>query len=185
VQRTGFPNHVWALDFQFDQTRDARVLRLLNITDELTKRALAIEVVRSISSDHMVRFLERLVSVHGAPAFTCMDDGTDMTANSMTDCCQFTGIKTVFIEPGSPWHNDYIDSFKGKIRDEILANEEFATPLEAKIIAQNFRQQYNSDRPHSTPKHQTPDEFTVELWLNNLGIMTILAHLLGAGHMVS
>ncbi len=73
-QRAAFPNYVWSLDFQFDQRTDARVLKLLNITDEFTKRALAIEVERSISSDEMVRVLERLVSVHGTPMFIRMDN---------------------------------------------------------------------------------------------------------------
>jgi putative transposase len=72
--RAAFPNHVWALDFQFDQTRDARVLKLLNITDEFTKTALAIEVERSISSDDIVRVLERLVSVQTTPAFIRMNN---------------------------------------------------------------------------------------------------------------
>jgi putative transposase len=175
-QRAAFPNHVWALDFQFDQTRDARVLKLLNITDEFTKRALAIEVERSISSDGMVLVLERLVSVHGAPSFIRMDNGTEMTANALRDWCRFTGIKTVFIEPGSPWQNAYVESFNGKIRDELLAIEEFTTLLEAKIMAQDFRQDYNSQRPHSSLKYQTPDEFTVEWQNNNPGLIKILAH---------
>ena len=171
-----FPNHVWALDFQFDQTRDARVLKLLNITDEFTKTALAIEVERSISSDHMVRVLERLVSVHGAPEFIRMDNGTEMTANSLRDWCRFTGISTVFIEPGSPWQNAYVESFNGKIRDELLAIEEFTTLLEAKIMAEDFRQHYNLHRPHSTLKYQTPEEFTLNWHHNNPGLRKILAH---------
>ncbi len=105
-----FPNHVWVLDFQFDQTTDARVLKLLNITDEFTKTALAIEVERSFTSDDMVRVLERLVTVHGTPTCIRMDNGTEMTA--------------------------YVESFNGKIRDELLAIEEFTTLLEAKIMAE-------------------------------------------------
>jgi putative transposase len=175
-QVAAFTNHVWALDFQFDQTRDARILKLLNITDEFTKRALAIEVERSIGSDDMVRVLERLVTVHGTPAFIRMDNGTEMTANALRDWCRFTGTRAVFIEPGSPWQNAYVESFNGKIRDELLAIEEFTTLLEAKIMAEDFRQHYNSHRPHSTLKYQTPDEFTLEWHNNNLGLRKILAH---------
>ncbi len=170
------PNHVWALDFQFDQTTDARVLKLLNITDEFTKTALAIEVERSISSDDMVRVLERLVSIHGAPMFLRMDNGTEMTANALRDWCRFTGTAAVFIEPGSPWQNAYVESFNGKIRDELLAIEEFTTLLEAKIMTQDFRQHYNSQRPHSTLKYKTPDEFTLDQQNNNPGLTKILAH---------
>ena len=98
-----------------------------------------------------------------------------MTANALRDWCRFTGIKTVFIEPGSPWQNAYVESFNGKIRDELLAIEEFTTLLEARIMAEDFRQDYNSYRPHSTLKYQTPDEFTLE-WHNNPGLTKILAH---------
>jgi hypothetical protein len=135
----GNPNHVRALDFQFDQTRDARVLKLFNITDECTKRALATLVGKvSISSDDMVRVLKRLMSVHETPALIGMDNG--------------------------------------KIRDELFAIEEFITLIEAKIMAEDFRQQYNSDRPHSTLKYQTPDEFTLEWHDNNSESRKILAH---------
>jgi transposase InsO family protein len=105
-----------------------------------------------------------------------MDNGTEMTANALRDWCRFTGISTVFIEPGSPWQNAYVESFNGKIRDELLAIEEFTTLLEAKIMAEDFRQDYNSYRPHSTLKYQTPDEFTLEWHNNNPGLTKILAH---------
>jgi transposase InsO family protein len=174
------PNHVWAFDFQFDQRRDTRVLKLLNITDEFTKRALAIEVERSISSDHMVRVLERLVGVHGTPAFIRMDNGTDMTANDWRDWCRFTGTATVFIEAGSSWQNTYVESLNGKIRDELLAIEEFTTSLEAKIMAEDFRQDYNSYRLHSSLQYQTLVEFTLVCcaWSRISGSLT------GAGHYI-
>jgi putative transposase len=95
----------------------------------------------------MVRVLERLVSVHGTPSFIRMDNGTEMTANALRDWCRFTGISTVFIEPGSPWQNAYVEPFNGKIHNELLAIEEFTTLLEAKIMAEDFRQDYNSQQP--------------------------------------
>ena len=96
------------------------------------------------------------MSVHGRLAFIRMDNGTEMTANALRDWCRFTGISTVFNEPGSLWQNAYVESFYGQIRDELLAIEEFTTLLEAKIMAEDFRQHCNQRRPHSTLKYQTP-----------------------------
>ena len=174
-------HHVWSLDFQFDQTTDARVLKLLNITDELTKTALAIEVERSFTSDDMVRVLERLVTIHGTPTCIRMDNGTEMTAHALRDWCRFARTGAVFIEPGSPWQNAYVESFNGKIRDELLAIEEFTTLLEAKIMTEDFRQHYNQQRPHSTLNYQTPEEFTLNWHHNNPGLKKSLAHQPGAG----
>jgi putative transposase len=85
-------------------------------------------------------------------------------------------LVAVFIEEGSPRQNAYVESFNAQIRDELLAIEEFTTLLEAKIMAEDFRHQYNSHRPHSTLKYQTPDEFTLEWHNNNPGVRKILAH---------
>jgi len=98
-----FPNHVWAFDFQLDQTADARVLKLLNISDEFAETTLAIEVGRSFISDDMVHVLERLVMVHGTPTCIRKDHGTEMTAHALRDWCRFARCGAVFIEPGTPW----------------------------------------------------------------------------------
>jgi len=118
-----FPNHVWAADFAFDQTADGRVLKVLTITDEFTKTALAIEVERSITGDHLVQVLDRLVAVHGHPMFIRMDNGPEMTCHAIADWCRFSSTGSVFIEPGSPWQNAFVESFNGKLRDEFLAME--------------------------------------------------------------
>jgi len=117
-----FPNHV---DFAFDQTADGRVLKVLTVTDEFTKTALAIEVERSITGDHLVRILDRLVAVHGHPRFIRMDNGPEMTCHAIADWCRFSATGSVFIEPGSPWQNAFVESFNGKLRDELLAIELF------------------------------------------------------------
>jgi len=87
----------------------------------------------------MVRVLKQLVSVHGAPAFILMDNGTEMTANSKRYWCRFTGVKTISIEPGSPCQDAYAKFKKCKIRDELLAIEEFTARPGAKIMAEDFR----------------------------------------------
>jgi putative transposase len=162
--RASRPDHVWAIDFQFDQTTDLRTLKLLNITDEFTKEALAIEVDRSIDADHTVAILERIVDQTGrTPQFLRMDNGPELTANALRDWCRFSGAGSSYIEPGSPWENPFIESFNGKLRDELLNAEAFETLLEARVLAEDFRIDYNTYRPHSALGHKAPSKF-VEEW---------------------
>ena len=174
--RADHPNHVWALDFAFDQTSDCRTLKYLNVTDEFTRTALAIDVERSITGDDMVMVLERLTAVHGFPQFVRMDNGTEMTSNAIADWCRFNPSGIVFIDPGSPWQNPFAESFNGRLRDELLAVEQFHTLLEAKIMAEDYRQQYNKHRPHSSLGYLTPDEVTLDWHNNNPGLTQALAH---------
>lgn len=102
---------MWALEFEFDQTSDRRTLKYLNITDEFTRGALAIEVERSMTGDQMVAVLERLTAIHRDPTFVRIDNGTEMTCNSVADWCRFGPSGIVFIDPGSPWQNPYVESF--------------------------------------------------------------------------
>ena len=157
--QAAFLNHVWAADFAFDQTADGRVLKVLTITDEFTKTALAIEVERSITGDHLVSILDRLVAVHGHPVFIRMDNGPEMTCHAIADWCRFSSTGSVFIEPGSPWQNAFVESFNGKLRDELLAIELFHSLLEAKVMAKDYRQPYNTIRRHSSLGYKTPTEY--------------------------
>jgi len=171
-----FPNHVWALDFAFDQTADARVLKVHTVTDEFTKTALAIEVERSITGDQLVRILDRLVAAHGHPMFIRIDNGAEMTCNAIADWCRFSLTGSVFIEPGSPRQNAFVESFNGKLRDELLAVEFFHSLLEAKVTAEDYRQHYNTYRPHSSLGYRTPNEFTLDWNNNSPGLAKTLAH---------
>lgn len=174
--RAEHPNHVWALDFAYDQTTDCRTLKYLNIADEFTKHALAIKVERSMTGDDIVTVLERLIAIHGAPRFVRMDNGTEMTSNAVSDWCRFSSAGIVFIDPGSPWQNAFVESFTGRLRDELLAVEEFHTLLEAKVMAEDYRKHYNAYRPHSSLGYLTPDEFALQWRHDNPGLTTSLAH---------
>jgi putative transposase len=92
-----------------------------------------------------------------------MDNGTELTANALRDWCRFSKSGTVCIEPGSPWENPFIESFNGKLRDELLNVEVFGSLLEAQVLAKDFRMEYNTYRPHSSLGQLTPAEF-VERW---------------------
>jgi putative transposase len=106
------PDDVWALDFQFDQTADGRILKLLNVVDEFTREALAMKCERRIDADATVATLERLVAQRGrSPRHVRCDNGPELTAHALGDWCRFRTVATVFIEPGSPWQNGYMESF--------------------------------------------------------------------------
>ena len=161
------PNHVWALDYQFDQTQDGRRLKLLNVVDEHTREALTIEVDRRIDADATVKVLDRLVVERGRPPlFIRCDNGPELTANALRDWCRFTGTGTSYIEPGSPWQNPYVESFGGRLRDELLAVEAFNTLLEARVLVGDWRIEYNTIRPHSALGYLTPTDYA-KAWITN------------------
>jgi putative transposase len=124
------PDHVGALDYQFDQTTDGRILKLLNVVDEYTREALTITVDRRIDADATVAALDQLLAQRDAPRFLRCDNGPELTANALRDWCRFTGAGTSYIEPGSPWQNPYLESFGSRLRDEPLAVEAFTSLLE-------------------------------------------------------
>jgi putative transposase len=156
------PNDVWALDFQFDETADYRRLKMLNIVDEFTREALSMDVGRTFTSDNVVSTIERLVAERGAPRHLRMDNGPEMIAWALRDWCRLSGTNTIYIEPGSPWENPYVESFNGRARDELLNIEEFGSLFEARVIVESWRIEYNSLRPHSALGGLTPAEFAAK-----------------------
>ena len=155
------PNVVWAMDFQFDTTADGRQLKMLNVIDEFTREALAIEVDRSIDADHVVDVLDRLALQRGAPVFVRFDNGPEFVAHAVDDWCRFNGTGAMFIDPGSPWQNAWIESFNGRLRDELLNSWRFDSLLEARVIIEDWRLDYNADRPHTAHGDLTPTEFAL------------------------
>lgn len=154
------PDHVWALDFQFDQTADGRILKLLHVVDEFTREALAIECRRRIDADATVALLDRIVAERGrAPRFIRSDNGPEMTANALRDWCRFSRAGSAYIEPGSPWQNAYVESFGSRVRDELLSVELFSCLAEARVMVEDWREDYNEHRPHSALDMQTPVRF--------------------------
>jgi putative transposase len=153
------PNALWALDFQFDVTVDGRTLKLLNIVDEYTRECPAIVVDRSINADRVVAVLDRLAATRGAPGFVRFDNGPEFIAAAVADWCRFNDVGTCFIDPGSPWQNAWIESFNGRLRDEFLNGWQFDNLLEAQVLIEDWRTDYNTNRPHSAHGDLTPTEF--------------------------
>jgi putative transposase len=159
------PEVVWACDFQFDQTSDGRMLKFLNIVDEFSREALATDVERSIDADQVVAVLDRIAAERGAPKYLRFDHGPEFIAFAVADWCRFNGADTVFIDPGSPWQNAWIESFNGRMRDEFLNGQQFNSLLEAKVLTEDWRIDYNLHRPHSAHGWINPVQF-VEQWLH-------------------
>ena len=153
------PNVLWALDFQFDVTVDGRTLKMLNVIDEFTRECPAILVERSIDADGVVDLLDRLAAMHGAPRYLRFDNGGEFIARAVADWCRFNGVDTIFIDPGSPWQNAWIESFNGRLRDEFLNGWQFDSLLEAQVLIEDWRIDYNINRPHTAHGDLTPTEF--------------------------
>jgi putative transposase len=165
---------VWAFDFQFDQTADGKILKLLHVVDEFTREALAIECRRRIDADGTVAVLERLTASRGrAPEFVRCDNGPEMTANALKDWCRFAGTASSYIDPGSPWQNPYVESFGSRVRDELLAVEQFSCLAEARVLIEDWRQDYNHHRPHSALKMMAPARFA-QAWTANRPAVVLL-----------
>jgi transposase InsO family protein len=154
------PDHVWALDFQHDATTDGRELKFLNVIDEFTREALAIECARSIDADQTVAILKRLVAQRGgAPANLRADNGPELTARVLAEWCQSGLTATAYIDPGAPWQNAWVESFNARLRDEFLDVEEFSTLAEAQVLAADYRDEYNANHHHSALGMMTPSRF--------------------------
>lgn len=156
------PDQVWAFDFQFDQTADGRVLKLLNIVDEFTREALVMLVDRNIDADRTVEMLERLVAQRRTPEYLRMDNGPEMTAHALRDWCTRSRAGTAYIEPGAPWQNPYVESFHSRVRDELLDIEEFSCLTDARVVIEDWRQDYNCRRPHSALGLRAPAAFAAQ-----------------------
>jgi putative transposase len=154
--RPARPGHVWSYDFVKARTSDGRAVRLLTVIDEFTRECLAIDVARKITADDVLERLGRLFALRGVPGHIRSDNGPEFTAKAVRQWLGKVGVKTLFIEPGSPWENGYVESFNGKLRDELLDPEVFDTLLEARVLVERWRRDYNRVRPHSSLGYRPP-----------------------------
>jgi transposase InsO family protein len=157
-------DHVWSYDFVPARTRDGRAFRMLTVIDELTREGLAIEVARKLNSDDVLERLAELFVRRGVPESIRSDNGPEFTARAVRDWLVRVGVTTLFIEPGSPWENGHIESFNGKLSDELLDGETFDTLLEAKVPIERWRVLYNTVRPHSSLGYRPPAPEAIVPW---------------------
>ena len=149
-------NHVWAYDFVEDRTSDGRKYRMLNIVDEFSRECLAIKVARRLNSHSVIETLADLFVLRGVPAHIRSDNGPEFIAGAVKSWIGAVGARTAYIERGSPWENGYVESFNGRLRDELLNGEIFTTLREAQIVIEAWRQHYNRVRPHSSLGYKPP-----------------------------
>lgn len=149
-------NHVWSYDFVSDRTRYGRPLKMLTVIDEFTRECLAIEVKNKMTSRTVLEVLSKLFLKNGVPENIRSDNGPEFTANVVREWLEKMEVQTLYIEPGSPWENGYIESFNGKLRDELLNGEIFYTLKEAQVLIERWRGHYNTKRPHSSLGYRPP-----------------------------
>ena len=159
--RPEYKDHVWSYDFMIDRTANGRPFKILNIIDEFTRECLVSCVARKIKTQEVIDQLFQLFVFRGIPDYIRSDNGPEFTARSIRKWLNRLGVKTLFIEPGSPWENGYIESFNGKLRDELLDREIFTTLEEAKILIEQRRREYNQVRPHSAKNNRPPAPETI------------------------
>ena len=152
-------NHVWTYDFVFDRTEDGRKVRFLTLVDEYTRECLKIHAARSITSKDLIAIIAERIKERGAPAFIRSDNGPEFIATGLRKWLERIGVKTLFVAPGSPWENGYIESFNSKLRNELLNGEIFISMAEAKHLAKTYENEYNENRPHSGLGYLTPAQF--------------------------
>jgi transposase InsO family protein len=162
-------DHVWSYDFVQARTRDGRAFRMLTVIDEFTRERLAIDVARKLASDDVLERLSDLFVRRGVPAHVRSDHGPEFTARAVRDWLGRVGVGPLYIEPGSPWENGYIESFNGKLSDELLGCEIFDTLLEAEALIGRWRVRYNTVRPHSSPGYRPPAPEAMVPWTPALG----------------
>ena len=156
-------NHVWSYDFLTERTEDGRQLRLLAVLDEFTRECLAIEVARSFRSHEVILTLQYLFAVRGAPTHLRSDNGPEFVAHEIQRWLKRAAVNTLYINKGSPWKNGYVESFNGKLRDELLNRELFLSLAEARYVLDEWRLDYNHRRPHSALGWQTPAAYAAGL----------------------
>tara|TARA_B100000519_G_C14181478_1_gene408740 strand:+ start:341 stop:1180 length:840 start_codon:yes stop_codon:yes gene_type:complete len=152
-------NHVWTWDFIFDRTDKGSTLKMLTMLDEYTRQCLAIRVERQIRSGQVLATLWQAMMQYGIPEHIRSDNGTEFIAGKIQRWLRVNQIKTLYIEPGSPWQNGYIESFHSRFRDECLNREWLLNLREARVVIEDWRQHYNTERPHSRLSYLSPENY--------------------------
>lgn len=153
-----YAHHVWAIDFLMDNTLNGGRLKFLSVIDEFSRSCLSIKVERTLTSREVVAELERLITLHGAPSFVRCDNGPEFIAGATRQFLATANTQTLFIDPGSPWQNGYCESFNSRFRDELLNLETFTSTLEARVLSERWRREYNEQRPHGALGYRTPKQ---------------------------
>ena len=157
--RPCYMNHIWTWDFIFDRDEGGRSLKWLSVLDEYTRECLTLNPERSITAADVIDELIRLMTRRGVPAYIRSDNGPEFIAHAIRTWLARAGVGTLYVEPGAPWENGYVEAFHSRLRDELLNAESFANLREAQALAARWKKEYNEERPHSSLGYLTPSEF--------------------------
>lgn len=160
INTADYPGHVWSYDFVAERTHRGGKLRILTVVDEFTRECLAVEVRRKFRQGDLVKVLYRLFAEHGKPVAIRSDNGSEFRSRLVVEMLRSEGVARLFVAPGSPWENGYIESFNGRLRDECLNGELFLSLAEARYVVNRWRHWYNTERPHSRLNWMTPSKFS-------------------------
>jgi transposase InsO family protein len=149
-------NQVWSWDFVADRTDNGGRLRILCLIDEHSRECLALQVARKLTAQDLLEVMERLVAERGAPEHIRSDNGSEFIARILQQWLARHQVKTLYIEPGSPWQNGHVESFNGSLRDECLDREVMLSVAEARVLIEDYRRHYNEERPHGGIGYRTP-----------------------------
>jgi putative transposase len=153
------PDQEWAIDFVADAMQTGRGIRILTIVDSFTRECPALLVDTSLSGQQVTRQLERVMEQRGRPRALRCDNGPEFTSRHFIGWCEANGIALIHIQPGKPMQNGHVESFNGRFRAECLNANWFLNLKDAREKIEAWRQEYNSERPHSSLAYRTPDEF--------------------------
>ena len=149
-------NHVWSYDFVQDRLCNGKKIRMLTVIDEYTRKCLKIKVGYKLKSDDVLESIADLFLSEGLPEYIRSDNGSEFVAKSVQDFLGKINVKTAYIAPGSPWENGFNERFNEILRDELLNREIFFNLKEAQVLVENYRNEYNQIRPHSSLNYQPP-----------------------------
>lgn len=157
-------DHVWSFDFCFDRTADGRALTVFSVVDEFTRRCVAIRAGRAVTGRDVVSVLAAAVRLDGGrvPGHVRCDNGPEFVGAAVTAWAAGAGVSGLYVAPGSPWENGYVESYHARLRDELLDREEFATVAHARVLLAAWRDEYNTARPHGSLGYKTPAAFAAE-----------------------
>ncbi len=161
-KRPEYYNHIWSYDFLSERLENGHLMKLLVVIDEFTRECLAIDVNRKIKGSDVVEVLRYLFAVRGAPEFIRSDNGPEFASNAVKKWLKASDVETLFVAPGSPWENGYVESFNSKLRDEKLNRELFLHIDELRYVANRWRMDYNHYRPHSSLDYMSPAAFAAK-----------------------
>ena len=155
-------NHVWSYDFVNERLENGRKVRMLVVIDEFTRECLALDTARHFKGEDVVEVLRYLFAVRGYPDYIRSDNGPEFVSKAVQKWLEVSGVDTLYVAPGSPWENGYVESFNSKLRDELLNRELFLHIDELRYVANRWRMDYNHYRPHSSLNYTAPATFAAK-----------------------